>query len=240
MINLNINDNVNDILREYYKYLLNNDLYNQDNNKYIFKLIKELYLNDYIKYYSILSNTLGKYSQEEKQISINVASFSKYPKQESIINYLIILLHEINHALQQKDLIEYNNKNILLFRELKSKLNYFKYHNYFPLEIDSILYSNYLIYIFSLLNKDLNINNELLLNKLITVIKETHTYEDIIVSSPISIITHENNINFNIENLTTLESIYYGLPINKEIYLELINLINNKDQSFIKRLRRNS
>lgn len=240
MINLNINDNVNDILREYYKYLLNNDLYNQDNNKYIFKLIKELYLNDYIKYYSILSNTLGKYSQEDKQISINVASFSNYPKQESIINYLIILLHEINHALQQKDLIEYNNKNILLFRELKSKLNYFKYHDYFPLEIDSILYSNYLIYIFSLLNKDLNINNELLLNKLITVIKETHTYEGIIVSSPISIITQENNINFNIENLTTLESIYYGLPINKEIYLELINLINNKDQSFIKRLRRNS
>lgn len=240
MINLNINDNVNDILREYYKYLLNNDLYNQDNNKYIFKLIKELYLNDYIKYYSILSNTLGKYSIEDKQISINVASFSKYPKQESIINYLIILLHEINHALQQKDLIEYNNKKILLFRELKSKLNYYKYHDYFPLEIDSILYSNYLIYIFSLLNKDLNINNELLLNKLISVIKETHTYNEIIVSSPISIITQENNINFNIENLTTLESIYYGLPINKEIYLELINLINNKDQSFIKRLRRNS
>lgn len=171
-------NNLNEILKSYYLYLLYNDIKAKNNVDYINYILENFNLQKYVHNFSIENNlnSNGRFVPNINSIFINqnylrkleiAQSLNFLNKEQIILEYFTLLFHEINHALQYKTMMELERSliteilHISLFLKSVSNYNEFLFHNLFPDEINSNINSSLLVYSFvkNNLNLNLDINN---------------------------------------------------------------------------------
>ena len=107
---LDFNKHLNQILLEYYEYLIKtNSFFSRKSFDYIYSIVECLniarsLLNKVVFNDNNLVN--GIYLYDSKKICINISKFQEFLKKEKlIIEYFLILFHELNHVLQRKKII---------------------------------------------------------------------------------------------------------------------------------------
>ena len=151
---MNSNPALSEILFEYCKFLEFNTISDTTRSfDYIFDIIDYFNISDKflrtVQFHSNSENN-GVYIRSDKKIILNIAKLEAayklnfLSKEQFIIDYFSLLLHEINHVLQcrYRENIDDGISHILNvsdFLKTNFKNNVRMYHDFFPDEIDSIL-----------------------------------------------------------------------------------------------------
>lgn len=233
------NDKIFELLTSYYMFLLKSDIYSDKSIDYVFDLADLLNVsNKYFENFIFDENTFpnGAYIRESRTILINlkklmIAKDLKLIDTETlIIEYLITLLHEFNHAAQHEYC--YNNDDeisSILFESFKLKKNSsFNvksiFHNLYPDEFDSNLRSNLMIY--NLLKK-IRVNDKLLLQEknLVRFLCSGVINDDFVINSHLKFL---NKILLNrdykekFSELNEIQRIYYGVTKGENTMKKII------------------
>ena len=232
-------------LKEYYIYLLNNEIYSNKSIDYVFEIIDSL--NIEIKYLNnfTLDNNLktdGVYLPNQKSIILNINPLlvsyhlKQLTKEQLILEYFTLLFHEINHTLQYKyqqeikdDISNILNESNYLKTISLEKRRYL--HDLFPDEIDSHLTSISFLYNFFQTNKELNINIKDIEPRIIYFLTLGIINKNIIINSQLNYLyKYLLNISYNkkYDNLSELDHIYYGLTKNTETMNNIIRSYKTK------------
>lgn len=167
------NNSINDLLNDYYKFLNIKNICSNKSIEYLHYIVKILGLENYVASidYDFNLPCNGIYDQVNKRILLNINELLLSYKikalnfEQIIVEYLTLIFHEFNHALQNKVMFERENSCISdvlkLSKYLKeiagNKRKY--YHDLFPDEIDSNIKSGLIVNEFFLNNRDLFINH---------------------------------------------------------------------------------
>lgn len=217
-----LNEDLNIVLLEYYNYLLNNNPFNRESLDYLYAIVDILGLiNKYVEKIEFIDLKMGNGSYIPENKYIGLCLEEEYykinnlnDKKKFILDYLFIIFHEINHAIQEKNREEYRNTldgEIMFLAKIlkyKSTSKIIKYHDLYPDESDSNISSISLLYNF--------FNNNKLLNK------DSIHYKNII--NKVLLSGSENNKYYQNNKI----SIIYYLLYKKDFYLELFPNLTNK------------
>ncbi len=156
------------LINEYYLFLKNNSIYDERNFDYIFNFLNifDIPIN-YINSFKFDENLPinGVYLKDKRQIILNLKKLiiaEKYKiinREILIIEYFILLFHEIIHVLQNIYCDNYNdNKSQILKTSFNLKKEFpqyiHKYHELYPDEVNSNFRSNLLVYSYLLQYKN--------------------------------------------------------------------------------------
>ena len=217
------------VLMDYYNFLTLNKTSDPKSIDYIFSIIDHFDINDkFLKTICFDSNISanGVYIPGDKKIILNTAKLEAACKlhfishEQMIVDYLSLLLHEINHVLQFRYRYETTDEisrilDLSEFLKDCSHDNLKEYHNLFPDEIDSNIRSAKIIYELSGDTiSEINLVNYLMLSVM---------YRNIIIKSQIHFLYYFIlNTDFN-EIFENINGIFYGLPKNNEVMESIIS-----------------
>lgn len=226
---MNSNPALSEILFEYCKFLEFNTISDTTRSfDYIFDIIDYFNISDKflrtVQFNSNIENN-GVYIRSDKKIILNIAKLEAayklnfLSKEQFIIDYFSLLLHEINHVLQCKyrENIDDGISHILNvsdFLKTNFKNNVRMYHDFFPDEIDSNIRSAKIIYEMFLSNASkINLINYLMISML---------NNNFILKSQIDFLYWNIlGIPYNGKD-EHVNCIYYGLPKKDEIIEAII------------------
>lgn len=243
---LDFNKYLNQILIEYYEYLIKtNNFFSRKSFDYIYSIVEYLniersLLNKVVFNDNNLVN--GIYLYDSKKICININKFQEFLKKEKlIIEYFLILFHELNHVLQRKRIImcpDLNTSEIIRLSDtLRSSID-ISFYNFLPDEIHSNLLSSTLIYQFLQENdnKYLHLMEKIILSYLVCdriknnkiIINSTFNY---LYQSIFKKEYDETNL-----KLSDYETIVYGFEKSKTIIDELE--LSYKEQEITNKIKK--
>lgn len=172
-----LNKELNEILNSYYLYLMNNNIETKQSIEYVHYVLENLDVKKYIDIFAFENNLScnGIFIPSNHSILISkdylkkiqiAHSLNFLSKEKLILEYFTLLFHEINHVLQFKTIIEFNNSlitkilNISIYLKKIANYNEFLFHNLFSDEIEANINSGILIYNFAKSNPNLKIDME--------------------------------------------------------------------------------
>ena len=227
-----INNKTIELITELHKYLLNNNVVSNKTIEYLNYLVEllgipKMYLNEI--YYDYNETLGGMYISDKGKICINpsLISFIQMKKimkfNQLFIEYLILIFHEINHALQNLYKKEYNDNvsNILLISDKiinKYPNLILNCHDYIPNEIESNIISSLAVKKLLIDNNEFNVNmldNYIIKYLTLNLIKNNHFD----IQSPIKkieLITNEEYEKY-FNNTNELQIILFGLTKSIEM-----------------------
>ncbi len=224
---LNGSNELYGILKKYYHYLINNHIYSEKSLDYIFEIIDLFEIEKrYFELFSFDENlkSNGVFLPNKKSIILNIKDLLLAKNIDAInidtfiIEYFILLLHEINHLMQYKYMNELNDNISNIMRESailrRNVSNIRNYHDMFPDEIDSHIRSSNIVNSFINNYCELIKNSNISEKRLIYFISLGIINDKEIINSQFDYI-HKlllgNSYNKSYNELPELLHIYYGL-----------------------------
>lgn len=247
-LRITIDDNVINVLDDYFIYLLDHDIDSNLSQKVLYWLINHYDLNDYIKkiYFvdsedfvkkfnmSFNSLSFGTYESINKELYIIKDSFDKLKNHYNnkgmiIFEFFETIIHEFEHAMQEKsnDVIGGSIKELLDIGNLLYLINNHKYylenHDLFPAELDAILTSGVFLYDFS--NKSNRFRSNFGLYKIVNdLLIGNKTNEEL---DKLCFINDKFNVLFNKIFQTNFDTKIFNLTEQDNLYYGL--LLNNSN-----------
>lgn len=230
---MNLTENLNIILLEYWTFLNQNSNINSLKNiSFIYEIINTLNLQAEIKNITINDATSyigGYYNNQRKELSLSLERLLQLKKlelvsnQNFIIEYLTILFHELFHAIQYKYMNSSKDYLISTMKKISNniKKNYIlnsKLHSLIPDEREASLESAKLIYDFYMNNNlfihDNQYDDEIVKN-LNFYLTNGYFYRNKVSIFPYKSISKldENVPELIYDNLSIFNKMIYGLDI---------------------------
>lgn len=214
-------DKIRLILKEYFNFLSNYSISNKKSLDYVLNIFEASDLtNNYLNtiFFNSTLESNGIYDYYNKKIELNPyyleGSFKLgyISKEEMILDYFILLMHEIIHVYQKMYIENFNtdkSRVLKLSNELKMNLqNKINFQRLLPEEVNANLISSFLIY--QLSSQELNICCKHISEKIFIYFLSLGLFDE------------ENNINSQLKYL-------FKVLLNKE-YFEYFPNLNEIDK----------